>query len=105
MPKFAVLLWSSLMVLALSSPAFASERGGRDCQHAEYSRDPMVWNEGYGVSSCKRVERRYDTYRGSKARPRNAASWLGVWGADKWKGSFGGYDQRSDDRYDRRGRD
>jgi hypothetical protein len=67
--------------------------------------DPMVWNEGFGVSSCRETRSRYhiNDYEGEAARGYSQSSDPMVWSDDQWRSTlFDGYSHNSDSRYDRR---
>lgn len=83
----------------------ASDADARSCGRAADRDNPMVWNEGFGVSQCRAHRPRYHTRKhdGESARGYAAASDPMVWSDTQWRSTLmGGYSHTYDSRYDRR---
>jgi hypothetical protein len=95
----------SLSLLAVAtSVAEAGDRSRKWCRHLQNSDSPMVWSEGYGVSSCNdRAATPYRPWNSAAPVRRNQDDPMTA--RDDWRVSdFSKYDNRYDDRYDRRSR-
>ena len=91
----------SLLIAATS----VADAGNRKtwCRHLQNSDSPMVWSEGYGVSSCNdRASTPYRPWRSAEPIRRDQSDPMVA--RESWRGDsyFSGYDKRYDDRYDRR---
>lgn len=91
------------LLFAATSVAEAGNRRHTWCRHIQNNDSPMVWSEGYGVSSCNdRASTPYRPWRSAHPVRRNQSDPMVA--REDWRGDsyFSAYDQRYDDRFDRR---
>jgi hypothetical protein len=91
-----------VVVMVTASVADASERDRPWCRHLEYSRDPMIWSEGFGVARCNdRALTPYQPWHSAVPLRRDQHDPM-VAREDWHVNGFSDYDHRYDDHYDRR---
>jgi hypothetical protein len=91
------------LVLSISIAALVAVPGAQaGCGRSD---NPMVWNNGFGVSQCLAHKPRYhkDAFRGERARGYAQSSDPMVWSDTQWGSTlFGGYSHNTNGHYDRR---